>query len=141
MTSNSYRVRLGEEEGRREAERGPRRGSRAGHLCLMGPCMDQPLPKSWETPGMAPRAPHKTCLQAHTRFSVSNHPGWTPFQYKLVMYRCESSIESVIPSNHLILCHPLLLWPSIFPRVKVFSRVSSLYQVAKVLELQHQCFQ
>ena len=56
----------------------------------MGPCMDQPLPKSWETPGMAPRAPHKTCLQAHTRFSVSNHPGWTPFQYKLVMYRCES---------------------------------------------------
>ena len=31
------------------------------------------------------------------------------------------SIESVIPSNHLILCHPLLLPPSIFPSIKVFS--------------------
>ena len=30
-------------------------------------------------------------------------------------------IESVIPSNHLILCHPLLLLPSIFPIIKVFS--------------------
>ena len=31
------------------------------------------------------------------------------------------SIESVIPSNHLILCHRLLLLPSIFPSIKVFS--------------------
>ena len=31
------------------------------------------------------------------------------------------SIESVMPSNHLILCHPLLLPPSIFPTIKVFS--------------------
>ena len=31
------------------------------------------------------------------------------------------SIESVIPSNHLILCHPLLLLPSIFPIIRVFS--------------------
>ena len=31
------------------------------------------------------------------------------------------SIESVMPSNHLILCHPLLLLPSIFPRIRVFS--------------------
>ena len=31
------------------------------------------------------------------------------------------SIESVMPSNHLILCHPLLLLPSIFPSIKVFS--------------------
>ena len=31
------------------------------------------------------------------------------------------SIESVMPSNHLILCHPLLLLPSIFPSLKVFS--------------------
>ena len=33
------------------------------------------------------------------------------------------SIESMIPSNHLILCHPLLLLPSIFPSVRVFSKV------------------
>ena len=31
------------------------------------------------------------------------------------------SIKSVMPSNHLILCHPLLLPPSIFPRIRVFS--------------------
>ena len=34
------------------------------------------------------------------------------------------SIESVMPSNHLILCHPLLLLPSIFPSVRVFSSES-----------------
>ena len=36
------------------------------------------------------------------------------------------SIESVMPSNHLILCHPLLLLPSIFPSTKVFSNESVL---------------
>ena len=36
------------------------------------------------------------------------------------------SIESVIPSNHLILCHPLLLPPSIFPIIRVFSNESVL---------------
>ena len=34
------------------------------------------------------------------------------------------SIESVTPSNHLILCHPLLLLPSIFPSIRVFSSES-----------------
>ena len=37
------------------------------------------------------------------------------------------SIELVMPSNHLILCHPLLLLPSIFPRIKVFSNESVLH--------------
>ena len=37
-----------------------------------------------------------------------------------------TSIESVIPSNHLILCHPLLLLPSIFPIIRVFSNESAL---------------
>ena len=36
------------------------------------------------------------------------------------------SIESVIPSNHLILCHPLLLLPSIFPSIRVISNESVL---------------
>ena len=36
------------------------------------------------------------------------------------------SIESVMPSNYLILCHPLLLLPSIFPRIRVFSNESVL---------------
>ena len=37
------------------------------------------------------------------------------------------SIESVMPSNCLILCHPLLLLPSIFPSIKVFSNQSVLH--------------
>ena len=36
------------------------------------------------------------------------------------------SIESVMPSNHLTLCHPLLLLPSIFPSIRVFSNESAL---------------
>ena len=35
-------------------------------------------------------------------------------------------IESVIPSNHLILCHPLLLLPSLFPSIRVFSNELAL---------------
>ena len=35
------------------------------------------------------------------------------------------SIESVMPSNHLILCHPLLLLPSMFPSTRVFSKESA----------------
>ena len=36
------------------------------------------------------------------------------------------SIKSVMPSNHVILCHPLLLLPSIFPSIRVFSNESVL---------------
>ena len=54
------------------------------------------------------------------------------------------SLKSLMPSNHLILCHPLLLLPSIFPQNQgLFQWVSSSHQVTKVLELQlqHQSFQ
>ena len=37
------------------------------------------------------------------------------------------SIESVMPSNHLILCRPLFLLPSIFPNIRVFSNESALH--------------
>ena len=37
------------------------------------------------------------------------------------------SIKSVLPSNHLILCRPLLLLPSIFPSIRVFSKESVLH--------------
>ena len=50
-----------------------------------------------------------------------------------------TSIESVMPSNHLILCHLLILLPSIFPSIRVFSSESvSSHQVAKILEFQLQ---
>ena len=54
------------------------------------------------------------------------------------------SIAAVTPSNHLILCCPLLLPPSIFPSIRVFSNESFLHnRWPKVLEfqLQHQSFQ
>ena len=53
----------------------------------------------------------------HTSLSITN--SWSLL--KLM------SIESVMPSNHLILCHPLLLPPSIFPSIRVFPNESVLH--------------
>ena len=50
-----------------------------------------------------------------TSLSVTN--SWSLLKF--------TSIQSVMPSNHLILCHPLLLLPSIFPRIRVFSNESA----------------
>ena len=53
------------------------------------------------------------------------------------------SIESVMPSNHLILCRPLLLLPSIFPSIRVFSSESVLrirWPKDWEFQLQHQSF-
>ena len=47
-----------------------------------------------------------------------------------------TSIESVMPSSHLILCCPLLLLPPIPPSITVFSNESTSHEVAKVLEFQ-----
>ena len=49
-----------------------------------------------------------------------------PVHYQLQSLPKLMSIESVIPSNHLILCCPLLLLPSIFPSIRVFSNESVL---------------
>ena len=51
-----------------------------------------------------------------TSLSITN--SWSPPK--------PMSIESVMPSNRLILCHPLLLLPSIFPSIRVFSNESAL---------------
>ena len=48
------------------------------------------------------------------------------------------SIESVMPSNHLVLCCPFLFLPSFFPGIRVISNVSFSHQVANVLEFQFQ---
>ena len=47
-----------------------------------------------------------------------------------------TSIESVMPSSHLILCHPLLLLLPIPPRISLFQWVNSSHEMAKVLEFQ-----
>ena len=58
--------------------------------------------------------PWTAACQAYLSFTVSHR------LLKLI------SIESVMPSNHLILCRPLLILPSIFPSIKVFSNESVL---------------
>ena len=53
-------------------------------------------------------------------------PGFPVFTISRDLLKC-MSIELVMPSNHLILCHPLLLLPSIFPSIRVFSNKSALH--------------
>ena len=56
-----------------------------------------------------------------------NHstPG-LPVYHQLLEFTKLMSIESVMPSNHLILCRPHLLLPSVFPSIRVFSNESAL---------------
>ena len=76
-------------------------------------------------------------VSASVQFSRSVVSGsLRPHGLQLVRLPCPStnsrsllklmSIESVMPSNHLSLCHPLLLPPSIFPSIRVFSNESIL---------------
>ena len=53
-------------------------------------------------------------------------PGF-PDHHQLPEFTQIMYIELVMPSNHLILCHPLLLLPSIFPSIRVFSSESVLH--------------
>ena len=69
-------------------------------------------------------------LVSHVRLFAT--PWTTACQASLSITNYQSlpkpmSIESVMPSNHLILCRPLLLWPSIFPSLRVFSNESALH--------------
>ena len=68
-------------------------------------------------------------LLSHVRLFAT--PWTTALQASLSIINSQSllkliSIESVMPSNHLILCRPLLLLPSIVPSIRVFSNESAL---------------
>ena len=69
-------------------------------------------------------------VQSLSRVDFFATPGTTAHQASLSITNCQSlpkpmSIKSVMASNHLILCHPLLLLPSIFPSIRVFSNESA----------------
>ena len=70
---------------------------------------------------------------SHSVVSDSLWPPWTATcQASLSITNCRSllrlmSMEMVMPANHLILCHPLFLLPSIFPSIRVFSNESVLH--------------
>ena len=53
-------------------------------------------------------------------------PGFPVLHHLLELLKL-TPIESMIPSNHLILCYPLFLLPSIFPRIRVFSSELALH--------------
>ena len=72
---------------------------------------------------------HSVQLLSHVRLFVT--PRTAARQASLSIINSRSlpklmSIESVMPSNYLILCRPLLLLPSIFPNIRVFSNESAL---------------
>ena len=84
-----------------------------------------PLVPTWEIPD------NYTSVQplSHVRLFVT--PWTAPHQASLSITNSWSlfklmSIELVMPSNHLILCPPLLVLPSIFPSIRVFSNESAL---------------
>ena len=69
---------------------------------------------------------------SHSVVSDSATPQTTAHQTSLSITNCQTllklmSFESVMPSNHLTLCRPLLLLPSIFPSIRVFSKESVLH--------------
>ena len=73
----------------------------------------------------------ESSVQLLSRVRLFETPWATAHQTFLSITNSQSppepmSIESVMPSNHLILCHPLLLLPSIFPSIRVFPNESAL---------------
>ena len=74
---------------------------------------------------------HSSSVQSLSRVWLFATPWTRALQASLSITNSQSlpklmSIESVMPSNHLILSHPLLLLPSIFPSIRVFSNESAL---------------
>ena len=71
------------------------------------------------------------CFQSLSHVQLFVTP-WTATSQTLLTFTISwsllklMSIESMMPSNHLILCHPTLLLPSIFPSIRVFSNESAL---------------
>ena len=91
----------------------------------------------------------RVAVQSLSRVQLSATP-WTAARQASLSFTISKSllkvmsIESVMPSNHLILCRPLLLLPlNLSQHQGLFQGVSSSHQVAKVLEpqLEHQSFQ
>ena len=86
----------------------------------------QPCPTLWTTPWKI------SLVQSLSHSRLFATPWIAARQASLSITSSRSlpklmSIELVMPSSHLILCRPLLLLPSVFPRIRVFSRESILH--------------
>ena len=83
-------------------------------------------------PSPTPGAFQFSSVQSLSRVQLFATPWTAACQASLSITNSQSllklmSIESVMPSNHFILCRPLLLLPSIFPSIRVFSNKSVLH--------------
>ena len=88
-----------------------------GSVAFMGHCsciLEYPCSRSVAQPCLTLWTPRTAALQASLSFTISQN------------LLKPMSIESMMPPNHLILCRPLLLPPSIFPIISVFSNESVL---------------
>ena len=88
---------------------------------------------AWRIPWTEePGEPQSSSVQSLSRVQFFATPWTTACQASLSITSSPSSpkpksIELVMPSNHLILCHPLLLLLSIFPSIRIFSNESALH--------------
>ena len=87
-------------------------------MCHFSESFERCIPSNFVTQSLSCVWLFATAWTAACQVSLSSTISWSLL--KLM------SIESVMPSNHLILCHPLLLLPSVFPSIRVFSNESTL---------------
>ena len=78
-----------------------------------------------------------SCVQLFVTQWIAAHHASLPLTLFWSLLKFMST-EWMISSNQIMLCWPLLFLPSIFPRIRVFFRVSSSHQAAKIMELQLQ---
>ena len=81
-----------------------------------------PSPEDLPDPGIEPMSP--VILHCRQILYSLSHQGIPPNSHSLLKLM---SIELVMPSSHLIFCHPLLLLPSTFPSIRIFSSESVLH--------------
>ena len=96
---------------------------------------------SWESLGLKEYPTSFSSVQSLSHVRLFATPWIAARQASLFITNSRSSlrltiIESVMPSNNLILRHPLLLLPPISPSIRVFCNESTLHEVAKILEFQ-----
>ena len=95
------------------------------------PASQEPRSPGLQTDSL-PLSDHFSSVQSLSRIQLFAIPWTAARQASLSITNSQSllklmSVESVMPSNHLILCCPLLLLPSIFPSIRVFSNESVLH--------------
>ena len=88
------------------------------------------VPRNWDNCLLIYQCKYSSVQFSHSVVSDSVTPWMAACQASLSITNSRSllrlmSIESVMPSNHLIVCHPFLLLPSVFPRIRMFSNESA----------------